>query len=138
MMFVVTTFKIYCHNNLKYVTQSCYTESPCYIFTCTLLMITNCFSTWLYQFIVLLPWWQMVKNLPVVQEIQVHSLGQEDPLEKGMATHSSILVWRIPWTEEVQSMGSWRGGHNRATNTHIFHTNSSRAQFYICKFFLNP
>ena len=42
----------------------------------------------------------MVKNLPEVQETQVRSLGQEDPLEEGMATHSSILAWRIPWTEE--------------------------------------
>ena len=42
----------------------------------------------------------MVKNLPAVQETQVRYLGQEDPLEKGMATHSSILIWRIPWTEE--------------------------------------
>ena len=42
---------------------------------------------------------QMVKNLPAVQETWVQSLGQEDPLEKGMATHSSILAWRIPWTE---------------------------------------
>ena len=80
----------------------------------------------------------MVKNLPVVQETQVQSLGQEDPLEKGMATHSSILAWRIPWTEEVQSMGSWRVEYNRATNIHILHTYSSTAQFYIFKFFLNP
>ena len=43
---------------------------------------------------------QMVKNLPAIQEIQVRSLGQEDPLEKGMATYSSILAWRIPWTKE--------------------------------------
>ena len=43
---------------------------------------------------------QMVKNLPAVQETQVRSLGQEDPLEKGKATHSSVLVWRITWTEE--------------------------------------
>ena len=43
---------------------------------------------------------QTVKNLPVMQETQVQSLGQEDPLEKRMATHSSILAWRIPWTEE--------------------------------------
>ena len=50
----------------------------------------------------------MVKNLPAVQESRVRSLGGEDPLEKGMATHSSILAWRIPWTEEpdgLQSMG---------------------------------
>ena len=57
----------------------------------------------------------MVKNLPVVQETRVQSLGQEDPLEKGMATHSSILAWRILWTEEpggLQSMGSKRVGHD--------------------------
>ena len=42
----------------------------------------------------------MVKHLPAMQETQVRSLGQEDPLEKGMATHSSILAWGIPWTEE--------------------------------------
>ena len=51
---------------------------------------------------------QMVKNLPAMQETQVPSLGQEDPLEKGMATHASILAGRIPWTEEpgrLQSMG---------------------------------
>ena len=57
----------------------------------------------------------MVKNLPAMQETQVRSLGWEDPLEKGMATHSSILAWRIPWTEEpggLQSMGSQRVGHN--------------------------
>ena len=43
---------------------------------------------------------QIVKNLPAMQETWVQSLGQEDPLEKGMATHSSILTWKIPWTEE--------------------------------------
>ena len=51
---------------------------------------------------------QMVKNPPVMWETQIQSLGQEDPLEKGMATHSSILAWRIPGTEEpggLQSMG---------------------------------
>ena len=57
---------------------------------------------------------QMVKSLPAMQEIQVQSLGQEDPLEKGMATHSTILTWKIPWTEEsgrLQSMGSQRVRH---------------------------
>ena len=44
---------------------------------------------------------QMVKNLPAIQETQVQSLGQEDPLEKGMVTHSSILAWEIPWIEEL-------------------------------------
>ena len=58
---------------------------------------------------------QRVKNLPAMQETQVQSLGLEDPLEKGMATHSIILAWRISWTEEpgsLQSMGSQRVGHN--------------------------
>ena len=62
---------------------------------------------------------QMVKNQPVTQETQVQSLGQEDSLEKEMATHSSILAWRIPWIEEpsrLQSMGSQRVRHNWATN----------------------
>ena len=58
---------------------------------------------------------QMVKRLPVMQETQVQSLGREDPLEKEMATHSSILAWKIPWTEEpgeLQSMGPQRVGHD--------------------------
>ena len=61
---------------------------------------------------------QMVKNLPAMQETGIRSLGQEDPLEKGMATHSSILVWRIPCTEEpdvLQSMGSQRVRHDWVT-----------------------
>ena len=52
---------------------------------------------------------QVVKNLPAMQETWVRSLAQEDPLEKGMVTHSSILAWRIPWIDEpseLQSMGS--------------------------------
>ena len=63
---------------------------------------------------------QMVKNLPVMLEAWVQSLGQEDPLEKGLWTHSSILAWRIPWTEEtsqLQSMGSSWVGHDSVTNT---------------------
>ena len=62
---------------------------------------------------------QMVKSLPAVQETQVQSLDQEDPLEKEMATHSSILAWKIPWTEEpgrLQSMESRRVGHDCATS----------------------
>ena len=57
----------------------------------------------------------MVKNLPAVQETWVLSLGEEDPLEKGMAIHSSILVWKILWTEEpggLQSMGSHSDGQD--------------------------
>ena len=48
----------------------------------------------------------MVKNLPAKQEMQVQSLGQKDPLEKEMATHSSILAWRMPWTEELDGLHS--------------------------------
>ena len=58
---------------------------------------------------------QMVKNLPAMWETQFRTLGREEPLEKGMATHSSILAWRIPWTEDpsgLQSMGLQRVGHN--------------------------
>ena len=58
---------------------------------------------------------QMVKNLPAMWEIRVQSLGWEDLLEESMATHSSILAWRILWTEEpggLQSMGSQRAGHD--------------------------
>ena len=61
-----------------------------------------------------------VKNLPVMQETWVGTLDQEDPPEKGMATHSSILAWRIPWWEKpcrLQSMGSQRVGHDWVTNT---------------------
>ena len=61
---------------------------------------------------------QLVKNLPAMQEKQVQFLDQEDPLEKEMANHSSILVWEIPWTEEpggLWSMGSQRVIHNLAT-----------------------
>ena len=63
-----------------------------------------------------------VLNLPAVQEIRVWSLGWEDPLEKEIATHSSILAWKISWTEEpggLQSMGSQRVGHDWATNTYL-------------------
>ena len=58
---------------------------------------------------------QRLKCLPPMQETRVRPLGQEDPLEKEVATHSSILAWEIPWTEEpgrLQSMGSQRVGHN--------------------------
>ena len=64
---------------------------------------------------------QMVKNLPVIQETRLQSLGWEVPLEKGMAIHSWILAWRIAWTEKSggrQSVGSQRVRHDRATNTH--------------------
>ena len=83
-------------------------------------------------------WWflvaQTVKYLPAMQETPIQFLGREDPLEKGMATHSSILAWRILWTEEpggLQSIGLPRVGHDWMTNSH-FHMVSivSFIQFY--------
>ena len=66
---------------------------------------------------------QMVKNLPAMQETQVQSLGGEDPLAEGMATHSSILAWKIPWTEEpggLQFVGSQRVGYDIVVNHHFY------------------
>ena len=68
---------------------------------------------------------QMLKNLPAMQETQVLSLGREDPLEKGISTHSSVLAWKIPWTEEpggLQSIGLQRVSHDWVTNTHTHTT----------------
>ena len=67
---------------------------------------------------------EMVKNLPAMWEIQILSLGWEDPLDKEMATHSSILAWRIPWTEEpgrLLSMGLERVGYDWATIADFLH-----------------
>ena len=66
---------------------------------------------------------KMVKNLPAMWGDLCFILGQEDPLENEMATHSSILAWRIPWTEKhggLQFVGLQRDRHNRATNTFTF------------------
>ena len=68
---------------------------------------------------------QRLKHLPGMRETRVWSLGREDPLEKEMATHSSILAWRIPWREEpgrLQSMGSQRVGHDWETSLHFTDT----------------
>ena len=77
----------------------------------------------------------MVKNLPVMQKTQVRSLGQEDPLQKGMATHSSILALEIPWTEKpgrLLSMGSQRVRDDSSANTlaMIQTTNKSKYNFF--------
>ena len=67
---------------------------------------------------------QTVKTPPASAGDPVLSLGREDPLEKGMATHSSILAWRVPWTEEpggLQSVGLQRVEHDGATNTFTYH-----------------
>ena len=75
---------------------------------------------------------QMVKNLPAVQETWVQTLSQKDPLKKGVATHASILAWRIPRTKVPGglSVGSQRVGHNRATNTHT-HRNKTKTNFQV-------
>ena len=83
---------------------------------------------------------QTVKNMSAMQETHVWSLGQEDPLEKGMATHSSILPWRIPWTGEagrLQPMGSQSIGHNWAANTHasLRCLSECRSSFILGPFF---
>ena len=73
---------------------------------------------WLWSITMVAQW---VKRLPPMQETRVRSLGWEDPLEKEMATHSSTLAWKIPWTEKPgrpQSAGSQRVGHNWATSLH--------------------
>ena len=77
---------------------------------------TICARFWIFKEYSLVAW--IVTNLPAKQETQVWSLGRKDPLEKRIATHSSILAWRIPWTEEpagLQSTGSKRVGHDWAT-----------------------
>ena len=66
---------------------------------------------------------QLVKNLPAMQETRVRSLGREDPLEKGKATHSSILAWRIPWT--TQSMGVAKSG-TRLRDLHLMMLSQQR------------
>ena len=76
-----------------------------------------------------------------MQETRVRFLGWEVPLEKGMASHSSILAWRIPWTEKpggLQSMGSQRVGHDWATNTHITHTHISPSSLDSNLWFILP
>ena len=80
---------------------------------------------------------QMLKKMPTVQETRVWSLGWEDPLEKGMATHFSILSWRIPWIEEPivpQSMGSQRVRHYWATNTFTVYLSSLKRPICIKNF----
>ena len=80
----------------------------------------------------------MVKNLSAVQETWVLSLSQEDPLEKGMATHFSILAWEIPWTEEpsgVQSMESQRVGHDWVTNMFTLSVLANFFFFFFLFFF---
>ena len=87
------------------------------VFPCTWSSRVRTSSNNIWAFLV--AW--MVKNLPAILEVQVWCLGREEPLEKGIATHSTPLAWRIPWTEEpggLQPMGLQRVRHDWATNTH--------------------
>ena len=75
---------------------------------------------------------QTVKNTPAMQETWLQSLGQEDPLEEDMATHSSIFAWRIPWTEEpdgLQFIASQRIGHDWVTK----HTHGPQLEYTLCE-----
>ena len=85
------------------------------------------------------PWLaQRLKRLPPMQETQVQSLGREDPLEKEMAIHSSILAWKIPWTEKpsrLQSTGSQRVGHNWATSPHLTLSFANKTYDFPSSFF---
>ena len=81
---------------------------------------------------------QTVGSPPAMQETWVRSLGWEDPLEEGMATHSSILAWRIPWTEEssgLQLMGSQRVGHDWTTKHSTAHRNLNILKYVTCFLF---
>ena len=95
------------------------------------LLLQNKISS-LYLFMASLVAW-MVKHLPTMQETWVWSLGQEDTLEKEMATHSSIHAWKISWTEEpggLQSMGSQRVRHDWATSLHFTSLHREREVFH--------
>ena len=85
-------------------------------------------------------WAELVTNLPAIWETWIQSLGREDALGMGMATHSSILAWRIPWTEEpggLQSMESQRVKHDWVTNTFTFFKYMPRSGIAIYSFLMN-
>ena len=90
----------------------------------------SCSVSFIYDFILSIHVAQMVNKLPTVLETWIWPLGQDDPLEKGMASHSNILAWRIPWTEEpggLQSMGSQRVRWDWASNKN-FHKKIEKKQ----------
>ena len=109
-------------------------DFPIYLFFSFFSWILN-FITYFYEFLILSRaslLAQSVKNLPAIQETWVRSLGQEDSLEKEMATHSSILAKRIPWRGEpgrVQSMGLQRVGYNLGTGHARAHTSDKEVDF---------
>ena len=113
-------------NNKNKAKDFCYFYCMCILYDCWAFYIffgiVFSFPLLTFQRVVFQTWaslvGQTVKNLPAVWETWVWSLGWEDPLEEGMATHSSILAWRIPWTEEpggLQSMGSQGVRHDWVT-----------------------
>ena len=102
-------------------------------------------KVWLYYWNLIwylkgFPGGSVVKNLPVMQEMRFRSLGGEDPLEEDTAAHSSILAWRISWTEEpseLQSMGSQRVGYNRSHQVHVHvHTHAWYLKVNCSRFLL--
>ena len=102
---------ITCSHNLSFFDLTNFFNATTYYLSCVR-CYSNCFTciisfNSLTIYLVIFPVGQMVKNLPATQETRVRSLGWEDPLEKGMAIHSSILAWRIPWTEELAGHSSW-------------------------------
>ena len=104
-------------------------RAGCNVLLCSLMLYTSC-SCYHTD--------HGVKNLPAMQETRVRSLGQEAPLEKEMATHSSILTWRIPWPEKpggVHSMGSQRVGHDWATNAFIVILSTCFSLLPACELF---
>ena len=99
-----------------------HTPEWCICYNWWWISLTHYYSDFTLKFASLVT--QAVKNLSAMRETWVHSLGWEDSLEKRMATQSSILAWRITWTEEpggLQSMVSWRVGHDWVTNTHSWY-----------------
>ena len=108
------TFSLYVSLGLMWVScrQHIYGSYFC-IHSTTLRLLVGAFNPFTFKVII------DIKHLPAMQETWVRSLGRENALEKEMATHSSILAWRIPWTEEpggLQSMGSQRVGHDWVTS----------------------
>ena len=115
-------------NNIKYTLKlfrqhRVYTFSICYNVLLKHTLYTHTHTSYILLLSLTTLVVQVVKRLPAVQETWVQSLGQEDPLEKAMATHSNTLVWKIPWTEEpdrLQSMRSQRVRHDWATSLSFF------------------
>ena len=117
------------HHSISIIYRTRAATSSCYSFERWIFQMEIHKCRWLLKFYLKydlcwgFPGGSVVKNLRAMQQTRVWSLGRKDPLEKEMTTHSSILAWRILWTEEpggLQSMGSQRVGHNLATQQQWF------------------